>query len=141
MSPRFGRAVAAGLTVVLLSSCATEIVGPLDSTVPEVPETTVPAPLPTDIEGLLDELVDVSTGLGDIIATGNKVEARSRLARAEAIWESLQPLIIESGVDLLDETGSVVGLVRTAVQRTRPADGDKALRFAVLLRDSAAELL
>ncbi|MEN9792054.1 MAG: hypothetical protein RL330_132 [Actinomycetota bacterium] len=135
------RAVALVAVSATTTSCATEIVGPLDTTSPDATTTTAPAPLPDGIVALLDELVVLATGLGDAVAEGEKDEARRRLARAEEIWARIQPLIVESGIDLLDETGAVVGLVRTAVQRTRPADGDKALRFAVELRDSAAALL
>ena len=135
------RAVALVAVAATTTSCATEIVGPLDTTSPDATTTTAPAPLPDGIVALLDELVVLATGLGDAVAEGEKDEARRRLARAEEIWARIQPLIVESGIDLLDETGAVVGLVRTAVQRTRPADGDKALRFAVELRDSAAALL
>jgi len=135
------RAVALVAVAATTTSCATEIVGPLDTTSPDATTTTAPAPLPDGIVALLDELVVLATGLGDAVAEGEKEEARRRLARAEEIWARIQPLIVESGIDLLDETGAVVGLVRTAVQRTRPADGDKALRFAVELRDSAAALL
>lgn len=127
--------------VASMTSCATEIVGPLETTTPDATTTTVPAPLPGDINALLDELVVLASGLGDLVAEGEKEEARRRLDRAEQVWERIQPLIIESGVDLLDETGAVVDLVRTAVRRTRPADGDKAMRFAIELRDSAAALL
>lgn len=127
--------------VASMTSCATEIVGPLETTTPDATTTTVPAPLPGDIDALLDELVVLASGLGDLVAEGEKEEARRRLDRAEQVWERIQPLIIESGVDLLDETGAVVDLVRTAVRRTRPADGDKAMRFAIELRDSAAALL
>ena len=135
------RAVALVAVAATTTSCATEIVGPLDTTSPDATTTTAPASLPDGIVALLDELVVLATGLGDAVAEGEKEEARRRLARAEEIWARIQPLIVESGIDLLDETGAVVGLVRTAVQRTRPADGDKALRFAVELRDSAAALL
>ena len=135
------RAVALVAVAATTTSCATEIVGPLDTTSPDATTTTAPAPLPDGIVALLDELVVLATGLGDAVAEGEKEEARRRLTRAEEIWARIQPLIVESGIDLLDETGAVVGLVRTAVQRTRPADGDKALRFAVELRDSAAALL
>lgn len=127
--------------VASTTSCATEIVGPLDTTTPDATTTTSPAPLPGDINALLDELVVLASGLGDLVAEGEREEARRRLDRAEQVWERIQPLIIESGVDLLDETGAVVDLVRTAVRRTRPADGDKAMRFAIELRDSAAALL
>ena len=141
MTPMLLRAVALVVVATTVTSCATEIVGPLETTSPEATTTTTAAPLPDDIEGLLDEIVVLATGLGDAVAAGEKAEARRRLARAEEIWVRIQPLIVESGADLLDETGAVVGLVRTAVQRTRPADGDKALRFAIELRDSAAALL
>lgn len=135
------RAAALVALVVSMTSCATEIVGPLETTTtPDATTTTVPAPLPDDIDTLLDELVVLASGLGDLVAEGEKEEARRRLDRAEQVWERIQPLIIESGVDLLDETGAVVDLVRTAVRRTRPADGDKAMRFAIELRDSAAAL-
>ncbi len=141
MSRALRRSVALVALAATTTSCATEIVGPLETTTPDATTTTVPAPLPDDIHALFDELVVLASGLGDLVAEGEKEEARRRLARAEEVWARIQPLIIESGVDLLDETGAVVDLVRTAVRRTRPADGDKAVRFAIELRDSAAALL
>lgn len=134
------RLVVAAVAPVLLASCATEIVGSLDSTVPaSTTSTTVPLPTGGPVE-LYGDLVDIATGLSEAVVSGDRETARHKLAQAEALWTVLEPLIVSSGVDVLDETRSVVELVRTAVGRTRPADADKALRFAILLRDSAADL-
>jgi hypothetical protein len=50
-------------------------------------------------------------------------------------------MILESKIDILESVQRVVRLIQTAVERKRPADADKALRFIPLIIDAATPLL
>lgn len=145
-TPRTRSAVLALSTVtciIALSSCApTTIVGELTTTTApaDTPSTTLATPTGTVAE-LLQQLADVSVGLGDAIVERDTATADQRLARATAIGAVLEERFRAAGVDLVEDVQRIVGLVRTAVERKRPADADKAQRFAMLVRDAAADLL
>lgn len=120
-----------------LSACGgTEIIGSLDTTTTVV-STSTDAPS-GDILTLLDDLVTQTDGLGQAIVDGKGSVTSARLDRTEKIWALLEPQIRQEGIDIVEQTQTVVDLVRTAVKRKRPADADKAQRFAGLLRDSVA---
>lgn len=125
-----------------LAACSpTTIVGDLStSTTAADVTTTTTAPDGTVVE-LLQQLVDVSVGLGDAIVDRDTATTEQRLERAEAIGRALEPKIRAAGVDLVEDVQRVVGLVRTAVRRNRPADADKAMRFAMLVKDAAVTLV
>ena len=126
--------------LLLASSCgATTIVGPLETTTTTT--STIPATPTGDIGSLLGQLADLTDGLGQVIVDGDNTEARNRLARAEVIWEVMEPQIRAAGVDLVEEVKSIIDLLRTAVERKRPADADKAQRFVGLVQDSVETLL
>lgn len=140
---RFRLIAPACALVALLASCSpTTIVDDLatTTTAPNATTTTLAAPTGT-IPELLQQLVDVSVGLGDAIVERDSSLANARLSRAVAIGEALEPKIREAGVDLVEDVQRIVGLVRTAVERKRPADADKAMRFAILVKDAAETLL
>jgi hypothetical protein len=50
----------------------------------------------------------------------------------EAVWVALEPKLLALGNDSQTDVGRIVGLVRSAVEKKRPADADKAARFARL---------
>jgi hypothetical protein len=54
---------------------------------------------------------------------------------------AIEPLILESKIDVLESVQRVVGLMRTAAERKRPADADKALRFIPLIIEAVTPLL
>ena len=62
--------------------------------------------------------------------------ARRHLANIDAIWIAMQPLAQVLGDQTLEDLQRMIDLVHTAVERNRPADGDKALRFLLLLDES-----
>lgn len=136
------RRLAAIAALSLAAGCApTTIVGDLTTTTAPVDTTTTTLAAPTGtVPELLQQLVDVSVGLGDAIVDGDRAETQARLDRAEAIGAVLEEKIIAAGVDLVEDVRRIVGLVRTAVERKRPADADKAQRFAALVRDAAESL-
>ena len=138
--PRFAVVVLACTTV--LSSCATEIIGDLNTTVPAESTTTTLATPTGDIEQLLEQLDTAIVGLGQKIVDADASAYKQTYAEVLAIWEVLKPQVESSGVIGLDaDVQRIVELVRTATERKRPADADKAARFLSLLRESLPELL
>jgi hypothetical protein len=129
--------------VVALSSCATEIITDAATTLPPELTTTTTLATPTgDIEQLLTQLNDTIVGLGQKIVDSDSTAYKQTYAEALAIWEVLKPQVESSGVIGLDEdVRRIVELVRTATERKRPADADKAARFLSLLRESLPDLL
>jgi hypothetical protein len=129
--------------VVALSSCATEIITDAATTLPPELTTTTTLATPTgDIEQLLTQLNDTIVGLGQKIVDSDSTAYKQTYAEALAIWEVLKPQVESSGVIGLDEdVRRIVELVRTATERKRPADADKAARFLSLMRESLPELL
>ena len=129
--------------VVALSSCATEIITDAATTLPPEDTTTTTMATPTgDIQQLLTQMNDSITGLGQKIVDSDSSAYKQTYAEVLAIWEVLKPQVESSGVIGLDEdVRRIVELVRTATERKRPADADKAARFLTLLRESLPELL
>lgn len=126
--------VVVALSVPLAACGETVIIGSLETTT--TTSSTVPPTPRGDIAELLDQLAELTDGLGQVVIENNGTEGRRRLARAEEIWTVLEPQIREAGLDLVEEVRSVIDLVGTAVNRRRPADGDKAQRFFDLIIES-----
>ena len=138
----FPRAIVALSCVLVLSSCATELIDSIDTTVPPESTTTTLATPTGDVTELLDQLDATITGLGQKIVDADSAAYKASYAQTLAIWEVLKPQVEASGVIGLDEdVRRIVELVRTATERKRPADADKAARFLSLLRESLPALL
>ena len=130
-------------TVVVLSSCTTVIndtasTEPAQDTVATVVATTIPS---GDITSLLGQLVTSANGLGEAIANQDNDQARQQAASALAIWNALQPQLLDSGIDVVEDLDRMVELIQTAVERKRPADADKAFRFISLIAEEIPALL
>lgn len=131
------------VTAAVLSSCATVIndtanTEPAQDTVATVVATTIPS---GDITSLLSQLVASANGLGEAIASQNNDQAREQAASALAIWTVLQPQLIDSGIDVVEDIDRMVELIQTAVERKRPADADKAFRFISIIAEEIPALL
>lgn len=138
----FPRAVVALSCALALSSCATEIIDTVDTTVAADSTTTTLATPEGDVQELLAQLDSAISGLGQKIVDGDSSAYKATYAQALAIWTVLKPQVEASGVIGLDEdVRRIVELVRTATERKRPADADKAARFLSLLRESLPALL
>lgn len=137
------RALVCIAAFAVLGGCApTTIVGDLttsSSVASDATTTTLPEPTGS-VPELLQQLADLTVGLGDAIVDGDNATGRERLARAEAIGAVLVEKIRLAGIDLVEDVQRIVGLIRTAVERRRPADADKAQRFAALIKDAAITL-
>ena len=112
------------------SGCATEIIDA------ELTTTTSTAERP-DPTGEVNELLDqlkVSFGtMSEALAEGDRSRAREELEYVERIWTALEPQIVGLGEQYVEDVRRVVDLAVTSVERNRPADADKALRFIELV--------
>lgn len=91
-----------------------------------VPTTTTP--VAGTASDLLPELAIEMSRLGSQIATSDGDDAT--LARIESIWAAIRPELESTHPELVNGIGATLVMARTAVERTRPADADKA--FSVL---------
>lgn len=137
------RVVPIVVTAVALSSCSTVI---NDTATTEAPEDTTPVVVETtipsgDIISLLDQLVTTANGLGEAIANRQNNQALQRAADALSIWAVLQPQLLDTGIDVVEDIDRMVELMQTAVNRKRPADADKAFRFISLIAEEIPSLL
>ena len=83
---------------------------------------------------LLPEMAIEMSRLGSLIADGGDDEAS--LARIEQIWERIRPEIDADRPDLVNGIQTTVDMARIAVERTRPADADKAFSLLTDLVDA-----
>jgi len=135
------RFLSVSLCAIALTSCATEITGSTESTVTPVTTTTIPVAPTGSIISLLEQLVPVADGLGQAVVDGDSKVFKAKVAQAEAIMAAIEPLIRESKIDVLESVQRVVDLIRSAAERKRPADADKALRFIPLIIEAVTPLL
>jgi hypothetical protein len=116
--------------------CATEVIE-LD-----VPPTTLPpqeaAAVTADLsqatlEDLTVVLQDEIGALSRAVFDDDRDEARVHLDRINKAWSFAEPLIVAQFGELADQLTydlrRVVELARSAVERNRPADADKATSF------------
>lgn len=115
--------------MALLSSCATTYnSGATSTTTSPSVSTTTTIPRGTT-EELFAQLLETGKELGNDIAQGDMTTARLKHADIKAIWIGIQPQIAQATQDLLDDTQRMINMFATAVERKRPADADKAMRF------------
>ena len=124
--------VAALLATAVLSGCAaTTYDASLATTSVVATTTTVPTGSTDD---LLRRLADSLTGLSDFIGPDPSGAIRSgkteRLALIVALWHAVETDLTATDAHAADAIGRMVALAQTAVDRNRPADADKAARFA-----------
>ena len=82
---------------------------------------------------LLPEMSIEISRLGSQVAEGG--DDNTTLARIEQIWERIRPEIERDRPKLLNGLGAAIVMARTAVERTRPADADKAFSLLTDLVD------
>ncbi len=127
--------------LLFLSSCSTTINSLTSTTsVSQASSTTIATPT-GDIISLVTQLGNVANGLGEAVVDRNSQLTKQKLAEADAIWIVLEPQIRASGLDLVESLQQIVDLMHSAVEKKRPADADKALRFVPLITEALALLL
>ena len=126
-----------GALIAVASSCATTINLAAPTTLVQPTVTTLPTGTTAELFGQMKStLSDLSLAITD----QDKPRAKTTLATVLNIWGALQPQIVAEGGETVDQTvldmQRIVDLASSSVQRTRPADADKALRFLDLLIQS-----
>ena len=129
------RAVAVVLCAGVLTSCSTTILDTINTTTTSSVVTTTTIPT-GDIPALLDQLLASTDGLGSAIVAKDRVATTEKLRNVESIWIALRPQLLELPNDLATDIERIVNLVRSAVNKKRPADADKAQRFLSLIVDA-----
>ena len=128
--------------IVFASSCATTInqsaVITVASSSESITQATINSQLTTD--ELLGELL---LAVDDLSKTMQKTERRQvsqQLARVVSLGDVIRPKILATSEQLASDFDRIINLTKSAVERNRPADADKALRFLPLIIESFAKL-
>ena len=103
-----------------------------------VSTSSTSAPTTTRPSGSVDELLrrlvsamgDLSTYIGPDRSGRTPAGKSEQLALIEALWSAVETEVTSDDSAVADSLGRMVELARTAVERNRPADADKAARFA-----------
>ena len=136
MNHRIPRLLPVGvLSVALLTSCSTKILDTIDTTTTSSVVTTTTIPTGSVAE-LLAAIDTNARGLGNLVAEKANAEARERLRNVESIWIALKPQLVALKNDSDLDVQRIVDLVRSSVERKRPADADKASRFIQIFVDA-----
>jgi hypothetical protein len=124
---------------LLLTStgCATTINLAAPTTLAQPVVTTLPTGSTAELFG---QMKSTLSELSLAITNEDKSRAKTTLATLLNVWGALQPQIVAEGGEAVDQTvvdmQRIVDLASSSVQRTRPADADKALKFFNLIIQS-----
>ena len=99
------------------------------------PEQTVPAPTPTGtLNELMPQLVTAMTTLSSYIGPNKSGKTQSgkteQIELINALWSAIETDLIIADPSTAESLGRMVDLSTLAVTANRPADADKAAKFA-----------
>ena len=128
--------------IVIASSCATTINQSAVTTVASSSESTTQVTINDQLttDELLSELL---LAVEDLSKTMQKTERRQvsqQLARVVSLSDVISPKILATSEQLASDFDRIINLTKSAVERNRPADADKALRFLPLVIESLKTL-
>lgn len=130
-------AILFGALLLTSTGCATTINLAAPTTLAQPAVTTLPTGSTAELFG---QMKSTLSELSLAITNEDKSRAKTTLATLLNVWGALQPQIVAEGGETVDQTvvdmQRIVDLASSSVQRTRPADADKALRFLDLLIQS-----
>ena len=118
------------LAMCSLAACSTTIVDTAPTTTLVPPTTVVPSGTATE---LFDQLQTTIGELSKAISDSDRAMAKVKLAEIEEIWKVLQPQIAERGDQFIQDMQRIIDLAMSSIERNRPADADKSLRFLSLV--------
>lgn len=118
------------LAMFSLASCSTTIVDTAPTTTLVPPTTVVPSGTATE---LFDQLQTTIGELSKAISDSDRAMAKVKLAEIEEIWKVLKPQIAERGDQFIQDMQRIIDLAISSIERNRPADADKSLRFLSLV--------
>ena len=123
----------------LLSGCATTInesapTTLADNVVTETTIATIDQQLST--EELLGQMLITINALSEAMQKSDRETATKKVDQILLITNAVRPKILTLSDQLTADFDRVVALAKSSVERNRPADADKALRFLPLIIDS-----
>ncbi len=118
------------LAMSALAACSTTIVDTAPTTTLVPPTTVVPSGTASE---LFDQLQTTIGELSKAISDSDRAMAKVKLAEIEEIWKVLQPQIAERGDQFIQDMQRIIDLAISSIERNRPADADKSLRFLSLV--------
>ena len=126
-------------TTSLLSGCATTINESApntlaDNVVTETTTLTVDQQLST--EELLTQMLTTVNALSEAMQKSDRQTASKKVDQILLISNAVRPKILTLSDQLAADFDRVIALAKSSVERNRPADADKALRFLPLIIDS-----
>ena len=126
-------------TTSLLSGCATTInesapTTLADNVVTETTTLTVDQQLST--EELLTQMLTTVNALSEAMQKSDRQTASKKVDQILLISNAVRPKILTLSDQLAADFDRVIALTKSSVERNRPADADKALRFLPLIIDS-----
>lgn len=121
------------VSLVSLTSCATTIINTAPTTTAVAPTTTLPSGTPDELFAQMQQTIAL---LSKALSESNKGVAKVRLADIESIWSTLKPQVTERGDQFVQDIQRIVDLAISSVERNRPADADKSLRFLTLVMET-----
>ena len=126
-------------TTSLLSGCATTInesapTTLADNVVTETTTLTVDQQLST--EELLTQMLTTVNALSEAMQKSDRQTASKKFDQILIISSAVRPKILTLSDQLAADFDRVIALAKSSVERNRPADADKALRFLPLIIDS-----
>jgi LAS superfamily LD-carboxypeptidase LdcB len=123
----------------LSSGCATTInesapTTLADNVVTETTTLTVDQQLST--EELLTQMLTTVNALSEAMQKSDRQTASKKVDQILLISNAVRPKILTLSDQLAADFDRVIALAKSSVERNRPADADKALRFLPLIIDS-----
>jgi hypothetical protein len=123
----------------LFSGCATTINESAPTTLAqniatETTAATVDQQLST--KELLDQMLTTIKALSEAMQKSDRQTANNKVDQILVISSAVRPKILTLSDQLTADFDRVVALAESSVERNRPADADKALRFLPLIIDS-----
>lgn len=135
-------AVSSVALITLVSSCATTINQSAVTTVASSSESTTEATINSQLttDELLDELLLAVDDLSKSMQKAERKKVTEQLARVVSLSDAIRPKILATSDQLAADFDRVINFAKSAVERNRPADADKALRFLPLVIDAFTKL-
>ena len=118
------------LAMCSLAACSTTVVDTAPTTTLVPPTTVVPSGTATE---LFDQLQTTVGELSKAISDSDRAMAKVKLAEIEEIWKVLKPQIADRGDQFIQDMQRIIDLAISSIERNRPADADKSLRFLSLV--------
>lgn len=117
--------------VIALSSCAPTTYETSATTTAVAATTTLPSgPASELLPRLSAAMLSLSSYIGPNSSGSTASGKEAVLAEIEALWNAAETEVIALSPESAESIGRMVDLARTAVERNRPADADKAAKFA-----------